>query len=184
MEPGQVTREEVVDEAIVRALGDEEERPELLALEPWLYRLALRSFNELVRESRAGVEAVPLEQSARKPNVRASDEPQLQYHQPDEALTGEDVVADRRALTPEQMAASDEVLDLLHVALGGARRGEREAFVLFALEGFRVEEIAAITGREPEDVRAAIHAARERLRGAAPVSDALRHRLLEHSKIA
>ena len=37
---------EVVDEVIARALGDHA-RPEKLALEPWLYRLALQAMNEM-----------------------------------------------------------------------------------------------------------------------------------------
>src|SRR5258708_14988249 len=37
-----LSTEEVVDEVIVQALSDGD-RPEKLALEPWLYRLAMRS---------------------------------------------------------------------------------------------------------------------------------------------
>jgi RNA polymerase sigma factor (sigma-70 family) len=182
--PDQVAREEIVDEAIARALGDSEERPERLALEPWLYRLALRAMDELAGEERAQPEKVPLEQSARQPNVRGSYEPQLQYHQPDELLTRESVIADQSALTPEQMAASDEIIAMVDLALRGAEREQREAFVLYALEGFSVEEIAAISDRKPEDVRAAVGAARDLLRNAMPVSGVLKQKLLEHSKIA
>jgi RNA polymerase sigma factor (sigma-70 family) len=182
--PGRLTREEVVDEAVACALGDSEERPERLALEPWLYRLSLRAMDELVRAEGGEPETVSLEQSARPQNVRASDEPQLQYHQPDETLTRESVIADEHALTPEQMASSDEMVALVDHALREAGRVEREAFVLYALEGFTVEEIAAIADRKPEDVRQAIAAARQHLHKAAPVSDALKHRLLEHSRIA
>ena len=39
---------------------------------------------------------VHLEDSARKRNVRASDEAELQFHQPDEAILGATVIADRR----------------------------------------------------------------------------------------
>ena len=38
-----------MDEAIVRALGDDgTEKPERLALGPWLYRLAIRAMDDLV----------------------------------------------------------------------------------------------------------------------------------------
>ena len=39
----------MIDETIAAALGDGQEKPERLALEPWLYRLALRALDELSR---------------------------------------------------------------------------------------------------------------------------------------
>src|SRR5207302_19697 len=41
--PDSVTKDEVIDETIAAALGDSQEKPERLALEPWLYRLAMRA---------------------------------------------------------------------------------------------------------------------------------------------
>ncbi len=54
---------EVVDEVIARALGDHD-RPEKLALEPWLYHLALQAMNEMTArlhelESPVALEAQP-----------------------------------------------------------------------------------------------------------------------------
>ena len=43
-------------------------------------------------------------------------------HQPDEAILGETVIADRRVSTPEQIASSDEMLRLVEVALRGTDR--------------------------------------------------------------
>src|SRR5206468_1522803 len=82
---------------------------ERLALEPWLYRLAIRSINDLAARGQDDGSSVRLEESARRPNVRASDEPELQDHQPDEALTEENVIADTRVATPEEIAYSDEM---------------------------------------------------------------------------
>ena len=45
---GRLSASEVVNEVIARALGDHD-RPEKLALEPWLYRLALESISEMTR---------------------------------------------------------------------------------------------------------------------------------------
>src|SRR5207248_9260906 len=87
--PDFVNKEEVIDEVIARALGDGGDKPERLALEPWLYRLAIRSIDDLAARGQDDGSSVRLEESARRPNVRASDEPELQYHQPDEALTEE-----------------------------------------------------------------------------------------------
>ena len=179
--PDQVTPEEVIDETIANALGDGLEKPERLALEPWLYRLAMRAIDDLASRSREDSSAVPLEESARQPNVRASDDSQLQFHQPDEQLARGDVIADRGAATPEEIAASDEMINLVEVALLGTRREDREAFILYAIEGFTLEEIAAITDRKPDQVKASVAAAREHLRASLPVSNEFRNKLLEHS---
>lgn len=178
-----VSREEVVDEAIAAALGDEEQRPELLSLERWLYRLAISSISRLASGSGEAVTAVPLEASARKPNVRASDEPQLQYHQPDELMLQAEVIADRRMATPEDVAASDEIIDKLENALKGASREERESFILYAIEGFTLREISAISERREDQVRSSIEAARQRLQKTLPISH-WRDKLLQHSKTA
>src|SRR5439155_1186039 len=106
------------------------EKPERLALEPWLYRLAIRSINDLAARGQDDGSSVRLEESARRPNVRASDEPELQYHQPDEALTEENVIADTRVATPEEIAYSDEMITLVQFALEGAKPRDREAFIL------------------------------------------------------
>ena len=183
LQPNLISREEVVDEAIAAALSDEEQRPELLSLERWLYRLAMQAINRLASSNGEAVSAVPLETSARQQNVRASDEPQLQYHQPDEMLLQSDVIADRRMATPEDVAASDEILDMLEGALQGGTREEREAFILYTIEGFTVREISAISDRKENQVCAAIESARERLQKTLPVSH-WRDQLLQNSKIA
>jgi len=178
-----ISTEEVVDEAIAAALGDEEERPELLSLERWLYRLSIRAINRIASGNGEAVTAVPLETSARKQNVRGSDEPELQYHQPDEMLLQSDVIADRRMATPEDVAASDEMIDIVNGALKGGSREEREAFILYAFEGFTLREISALSDRKEDQVRTAIEAARRRLRETLPVSH-WREKLLQHSRIA
>jgi len=161
-----LTKEEVIDETIAAALGDGLEKPERLALEPWLYRLALRALDDLSRTDESNGNALPLEDSARPRNVKASDEPELQFHQPDESITGATVIADARVATPEQIIASDELLRLIASALRDLGSGPREAFILHAVEGFSVDEIVAITGVPAERVLAFVSAARDHLRKA------------------
>ncbi len=164
--PGSISKEEVIDEAIAAALSDGQEKPEKLALEPWLYRQAIKAINELSRTDESNGNAVHLEDSARQPNVRASDEPELQFHQPDESITGATVIPDSRVATPEQIMASDELLRLIASALRDLGEGPREAFILHAVEGFSVEEIVAITGLPADRVLAFVSAARDHLRKA------------------
>jgi DNA-directed RNA polymerase specialized sigma24 family protein/ribosome-associated translation inhibitor RaiA len=164
--PDSLTKEEVIDETIAAALGNGPEKPERLALEPWLYGLALRALDDLSRTDESDGHAVHLEDSARPRNVKGSDEPELQFHQPDESITGATVIPDLRVATPEQIMASDEMLRLIASALRDLGSGPREAFILNALEGFGVEEIVAITGHSPDLIRAFISAARDHLRKA------------------
>ncbi len=181
--PDTVSKEEVINEAIAAAFTDEE-KPELLTLERWLYRLALRAINRVSAQNQEAVTAVPLEDSARKQNVRGSDEPELQFHQPDEMLHRSDVIPDLRMSTPEQAASSVEMINLIESALRGAKAEDREAFILFAIEGFTLTEIAATTDRPAGKVRDSITAARELVRQKMPAPSHLRDKLLQHTKIA
>lgn len=178
LRPDELSREEVIDEAIARALGDSLEKPERLALEPWLYRLALRALDDLAARNSGDPESIHLEESARSPNVRGNNEPQLQYHQPDELLTEENVIADRRVWTPEDIASNDEMMALVESALKGTPHLDREAFILNALEGFSVDEIAAIADRGPDEVRSSIASAREHLRKSPPIANQFPGKLL------
>ncbi len=156
---------EVVNEVIARALGDDD-RPEKLALEPWLYRLALEAIAEMTARLHELESPVRLEGSRRRQNVQASDEPVLQFHQADEDWTRESAIADRRVASPEQTAYSDEMVALVQVALDGVDRADREAFLLYGLEGFSFNEIASITGRRSDAVRESVQRARECVRNA------------------
>jgi RNA polymerase sigma factor (sigma-70 family) len=177
--PDFVSKEEVVDEVMVRALGDGGEKPDRLALEPWLYRLAIRALDDLSVRSEESLSAIPLEVSARKQNVRASDESELQFHQPDEMLTEESVIPDRRTATPEDIASSDEMIALVQYALQGARRPDREVFILHTIEGFSVDEISEITDRRQEEIRSSILAARDHLRRSPPIAHRFPGNLLQ-----
>jgi len=161
-----LSKEEVIDETIAASLGNGQEKPERLALEPWLYRLALRALDDLSQTDESNGNARPLEESTRPRNVKGSDESELQYHQPDESITGATVIPDSRVATPEQILASDEILRLIASSLRDLGSGPREAFILHAIEGFNVDEIVAITGHPPDRILAFISAARDHLRKA------------------
>lgn len=179
-----VSKEEVIDEVVAAALGDDIQKPQVLGLEPWLYRLAIRAIDTVAGHSHDGVPTVSLDASTRKQNVQGSDEAELQFHQPDEMFTGSDVIADRRVSTPEQIASSDEMIDQVEMALLSADRKDRDAFILYAVEGFTPQEIAAISDRKIDEVRASIERAREQLRRTVTMPNEFRDKLLEHSRIA
>ena len=72
----------------------------------------------------------------------------------------------------------------METTLRDAGRNEREAFILYTIEGFTLEEIADITNRSVEEVRASIRKAREHLQRALPIKDPLKEKLVEYSKSA
>jgi RNA polymerase sigma factor (sigma-70 family) len=180
----QVTPEEVVDEAVANALDNGQEKPDLISLEPWLYRLALRAIDTIARRNGEEVPQVPLDHAYRQTNVYNDDELQMQFHQPDEAVINRDLIPDMSVSTPEATAATDEMIDLVEYALLGVKPEDREAFLLYAVEGFTADEIAVITSRPVEQIRVSISTAREHLRTSLVVPDEFKDKLLQHSKIA
>ena len=174
-----VNADEIVDEVVARALDERIEKPDRLGLEAWLYRLAIQAMDDLTSRLVNGDSEVNLQGLRHRRNERASDEPRLQFHQPDEAMTTESGIRDDRLATPEEIAYTDEMIKLVQFALGGVKPEDREAFILFALEGFFVEEIAAITDRKPEQVQQSIGRAREKLRHSFPSNNPLTTKLLQ-----
>jgi RNA polymerase sigma factor (sigma-70 family) len=178
--PGRVSADEVVAEAIANALSDGWEKPERVKIEPWLYRLASEAIDS-VAAGDGEIGEVSFEHRHGEPNVQASDEARLQFHQPDGGLLEEDTIADGRADNPEQLAARQELIKLVQVALAGTRRPDREVFILHAVEGFSQEEIAVITNHTLEEVRASIRNARQHLQRALPIKDLFKERVIEFS---
>ena len=175
------TPEEIVDEAVARALDEKMEKPDRLGIEPWLYRLAMRAMDDLASRLSGTGSEVNLQALRQRRNERASDEPRLQFHQPDEAMTTESAVADGRISSPEEIAYTDEMIALVQFALRGANPEDREVFILHALEGFSLEEIAAITDRKPDEIHSAIGRVRAKLRHAFPVNSPFKKKLLEQT---
>ena len=183
LSPNQISVEDVVNEAIANALGEQDDKPEKLKLEPWVHRLAKEAINRL---SADGLETghVPLERSHGQQNVQATDEAMLQFHQPDDKLMEENIIPDPTANNPEELAARDELLNLVEKALQDAGRDEQESFILYTVEGFTLQEIADIENHKVEEVRAAIHRAGDHLQRTLPIKDPLKDKLLEYSKSA
>jgi RNA polymerase sigma factor (sigma-70 family) len=179
----QITREEVVDEVIVSALSHEGGKRELLSPESWFHRLALQAIRRLIHDN-ADTATISLDAPAGIQNVTGSDENVLQYHQPDDSLPEESIIRDENVRTPEEIMAGDEMVAQLDLVLGGVKAGDREAFVLYTLEGFTVDEISRLAGRSAEQVRQSIHDARAHIQQKLPTQNQLRKSLLHHSRVA
>jgi RNA polymerase sigma factor (sigma-70 family) len=179
----QISREEVVDEVMVSALSQEDRRMGLLSPESWFHRLALQAIRRLIR-STADTGNLSLDAPAGTPNVTGSDENVLQYHQPDDSLPEESVIRDASVRTPEEILAGEEMVAQLDIVLHEVKTEDREAFVLYTLEGFSVEEIARLAGRPPEEVRKSIQHVRERVQKKLPEENQYRRSLLRRSRVA
>lgn len=160
----EVSVEEVVNEAIVSALDEHRPRPEKIALEPWLYRLSRSAMDRLGNQHESAGAPERPSQAETLPSLDAQDEEMLQFYQPDGTTTAESLIADRYSSSPEDDASREELMTMVERALRGASPQQREAFLLFTLEGFRPAEIATITDRSVEQVHTDIGSAREHLR--------------------
>jgi RNA polymerase sigma factor (sigma-70 family) len=181
--PDQISTEEVVDEVIVSALSQENGRSELLPLESWFPGLALQAVRRLI-ESNADIGSVSLDAPAGQQNVTGSDENVLQYHQPDDQLNGENSIPDQSIRTPEEIFASEEMVAQLDIVLREVGAQDREAFILYTLEGFTVEEISRLSDQPADRVRKSIRHARERVQQKLPEQNEFRGRLLNRSRVA
>ncbi|HLW55420.1 MAG TPA: sigma-70 family RNA polymerase sigma factor [Candidatus Angelobacter sp.] len=179
----QVTSEEVIDEVMVSALSHEDGRAALLTPESWFHRLALQAIRHLIK-SNADTGDLSLDAPARMQNVSGSDENLLQYHQPDDRLQEENVIRDDNVRTPEQIFSDEEMVSQLDLILQEVKTADREAFVLYTLEGFTVEEISRLASRPAEQVRKSIQHARERIQQHLPEENEYRKSLLRRSRVA
>jgi RNA polymerase sigma factor (sigma-70 family) len=160
----EVSVEEVIDEAIANALDEHHPRPEKIALEPWLYRLSRSAMDRLGNQLDSAAHSVRLNDAEIHPVEDVDNDEMLEFYHPDERLTNESLIPDRRCCTPEDDASREELMAMVERALRGATTHQREAFLLFTLEGFRLAEIASIMERTAEQVQADVSTAREHLR--------------------
>jgi RNA polymerase sigma factor (sigma-70 family) len=147
--------DDVLGEAVADALGKQRDRPGRMKLEPWLYRLAKRAIDRLSAEERG-----------------------------EQHIAEESAIPDPTAGSPEELAARRELIRLVETILRHRGRDELEAFILYTIEGFTLEEVADITNRSVEEVRTSIRRAREQLQQGLPIQDPLKQKLEEYSKIA
>ncbi len=94
-------------------------------------------------------------------------------------MNQESTIPDTRVSTPEQVAYTDEMITMFEASMSGMPAEQREAFILYGIEGFSIPEIAAIVDRDPEKVRASIISAREYVRKSAFVTNEFRDKVLQ-----
>lgn len=171
----EISIEEVINEAVANALDESQKRPEKMALEAWLYRLSRSAMDRLANQlTEAGEapsdEAHALEEAtaaptAACPSLDESDDEQRAFYNPDDLTApGERLFHSASGSSPEDEASREELLRLAERALRGVSPAQREVFLLYTSEGFRLAEIASITGHTTAEVEADLIAARRHLR--------------------
>ncbi len=149
--PGQVTPDDVVDDVVVRAYAQQAERPDKLALEHWLRKLALAVLDEQVARRLPSARLVSLETPV-EGEIEEDDEQLYEYYQPDEALRLEDLVVSPEASAPESTLARYELALRSQQLLAWLPRPWRQVVVLADVEGLSDTEIAAVMGIPTEMV--------------------------------
>ena len=179
----EVPVDDVIGEAIANALGEHHDKPERMRLEPWLYRLALEAIDRLA-SSNGDEGRISLERGSATEEAHKTGEPSAQFDEPEEPVYVESAIVDSTAQTPEDLAARNELIERVERSLRDAGRNQREAFILYTIEGFTIDEIADITSHSAEQVRADIRSARDHLQTALPLRDPLKDKLVEYAKTA
>ena len=136
-----LTPEELVGEALLRAWQDRYRRPSSLGVKVWLLALLFRVARDLARRE-ARLRRIPtdsLEALVPPEPIYDDDEEFWEWYQPDELTRWEDVV-EAPAMTPEEMAAADERLTRTPDPRA------REVFLLYELHRVPLSETAFAVG--------------------------------------
>ena len=181
--PNLVSVDEVLDETVANALDENAQHPDLMSIEQWLYRLAMQAV-DLVAQRNADTGDVNIEEARGQQNVSGSDDAYLQYHEDGDELTVQDFIPDQTRSNPEQVIYSRESLDQVGGALACLDKHDRDAFVLYALEGFSVDEISSIAQRSQDDIRQSLDNARSTLNRQLSPDNAYRHLLQAEARSA
>lgn len=165
---GELTPEEIVNEAAATAIERFDARPVDLKFEDWLWQLALDVINRRAAEIEIERKSLMrLEDDgwvATSAAARASEDEIYEYYQPDERLRLEDLISDERVPTPEETVSRRELQQYINQTLASLPRRWREAFVLYSVEGKTLEDVARVLRQPVDAVRRSVEMAREYLR--------------------
>ena len=166
--PSDLTPEEVADEVALAAIERFEERPGDLDFGRWLLQLVLDVVERRVAESAEERGMLHVKEEATVASLseeaaRLGDEI-FEFYQPDDDVRLEDLIEDERVPTPEEALARRELQRHISRTLARLPRRWREAFVLYAIEGLTLEDVARVTRRPVEEARRAVESARTFLR--------------------
>lgn len=152
----------LVDEVFLRASSRASSRPNNVPVDQWIIQVARDTLRKRMDEVDSHREERHFEEAAEQED-RWYDE-SLNFYQPDEVLKLADLLADSSTDSPEAMLEREDVENQMQKILASLPDEVRDSFVLFALEGFTSDEVAMITGRDPETVLEKVKEARRKLK--------------------
>lgn len=171
--PNAIDPRAVVDEVARRALAAPQQKPEKMSYELWFYVLARQ---ELARRRKALQAEAAGTVRLETPRVLPDDAARAEGYDAEQPLdiierqieppVGEakELIADERAVPPDQQTLRRDLLAEARRTASAWPPFERELFELYFVEGFEPDELAMITGRSREQVRAGLDRIQERLR--------------------
>jgi len=163
-----ISPDSIVDDTVVLALEEADEKPPRMAYEAWILKLARRALEHRLSRARAGngAQNSQVENEAYTSGLMEppTEEDWLTYFQPDDDPTVGDMTRDVRATTPEDDAARRELQNHVHRILGQLPESWRHAFTLYTIDGFDAAAVASSLETSQKDVRHQIQLATEFLR--------------------
>jgi ribosomal subunit interface protein len=156
LRPGEVTAEDAVAGAVLRAYREFSQADDGRDIRTWLIRMTSEQIEaEVARSKRSQEQAEPIEEDVPETppaeEVTTLGDEILDFYQPDEDLNLEDLIPRPFVPTPEAIVESRELQGRVVRALSELPRAWRRALVLFHVDGLPVSEIARMTGQsEPE----------------------------------
>ncbi len=160
--PGLLEKQAVLDEVFLEVSSTADSRPENISLQQWMFQIARSAVRDRVESVQSTLDESHVQE--RVPAVSQWEDEEQDFHQPDEVLHVEDLIRDQNSVTPEEVLAREEVQEQLHHSIAQLSGSVRESFVLFCLEGFNSDEVAMVTGKEPEEVLKEVEQARQELK--------------------
>jgi RNA polymerase sigma factor (sigma-70 family) len=161
---GLIQPEAVVDDVFLEVSAKSAARPENVPLESWMFQIAREQLRKRLENLEDSENTPRLEELQNMQSTPKWGDEDQNFYQPDEVLRLEDLLKDEKSSNPEEVMEHEEIEVELQKAVANLPVSMREAFVLFALEGFEPDEIAMITGRTPEEVIQEVADARRLLR--------------------
>jgi RNA polymerase sigma factor (sigma-70 family) len=167
--PNEMTADDLVAAAVLRAYREFVKDPDRSEIPGWLIRLALEEVEAEVRRSKLERERIvrteeDIPETPPAEAVSTLGDERLDFYQPDEDLKLEDIIPRPSVPTPDQILESRELQQYITRTLATLPRASRLAFVLRHVEGLPLTEIARITGRSRTDIERDLDEARKALR--------------------
>ncbi len=165
---GEISPADLVDEVIAIAWDRFSERPAGKPLDVWLIELLHERLEALAKRPEKVLMGVEETEPSEEPLTPEEDLTERAYwlerlFESPERVTLEDLVPDYETTKAWESLGAEEQREQLEKALVNLNPEERQALLLFALEGFEEDEIAMVQNCDVSEVRKRIENARAKL---------------------